>query len=410
MDRRPTLETRPPVLIDAVVRTLIPPACREHVVGDLWERYRSPWQFVLDAARDDPVRDCQPDPQDVHAGRRGHSCIPPVCGFRCRRGTTVAGCCCCLWRVARVRSARRLQARFLDLGQTGRHRPGVRRSRSPRVTGDRRARASRPVVAAPRVRRVPGGFGVIFLLRLQNPLGAVPRQALTLAPATREALMTEIRLSERMSRRGYRIEAVHGRGSCRVLHHADGELTNWVLRIGWALGPRTHCMWQLSSRGFRRHRWPRVWSSSAALAHYRGELERRRHQVQTLVALVPPAHGARHAPHHAGRHDRGSKEGETTLAGGRDDCADGWDGNRYSPEQSGLGTQAAHSGSMRSDRLRNDGRATRAAVRPRCRHPWRIDARAISGHRVASHPTPRSRRSLPSASTPTDRASVSSSA
>ena len=50
MDRRPTLETRPPVLIDAVVRALIPPACREHVIGDLWERYRSPWQFVLDAA------------------------------------------------------------------------------------------------------------------------------------------------------------------------------------------------------------------------------------------------------------------------------------------------------------------------------------------------------------------------
>ena len=54
MDRRPTLETRPPVLIDAVVRALIPPACREHVVGDLWERYRSPWQFVLDAARTIP--------------------------------------------------------------------------------------------------------------------------------------------------------------------------------------------------------------------------------------------------------------------------------------------------------------------------------------------------------------------
>lgn len=50
MDRRPTLETRPPVLIDAVVRALIPPACREHVVGDLWERYRSP---IVASPRDD---------------------------------------------------------------------------------------------------------------------------------------------------------------------------------------------------------------------------------------------------------------------------------------------------------------------------------------------------------------------
>ena len=59
MDRRPTMEARPPVLIDAIVRTLIPPACREHVVGDLWERYRSPAQFTLDAARQhktDPFR------------------------------------------------------------------------------------------------------------------------------------------------------------------------------------------------------------------------------------------------------------------------------------------------------------------------------------------------------------------
>jgi hypothetical protein len=45
------METRPPALIDAAVRLLIPPACREHVVGDLWERYSSPWQYVVDAAR-----------------------------------------------------------------------------------------------------------------------------------------------------------------------------------------------------------------------------------------------------------------------------------------------------------------------------------------------------------------------
>ena len=55
------------------------------------------------------------------------------------------------------------------------------------------------------------GFGMIFLLRLQNPsLGTVPRHALTHAPATREALVTEIRLFERMSRRGYRIAIAPG--------------------------------------------------------------------------------------------------------------------------------------------------------------------------------------------------------
>src|SRR5215208_1875377 len=51
MDRRPTLETRPPALIDRAVRLLVPVPCREHVIGDLWERYRSATTFVVDALR-----------------------------------------------------------------------------------------------------------------------------------------------------------------------------------------------------------------------------------------------------------------------------------------------------------------------------------------------------------------------
>jgi hypothetical protein len=54
MDRRPPLEARPPALIDAAVRLLVPVPCREHVIGDLWERYRSPRSFVLDALRTIP--------------------------------------------------------------------------------------------------------------------------------------------------------------------------------------------------------------------------------------------------------------------------------------------------------------------------------------------------------------------
>jgi hypothetical protein len=45
------METRPPVLIDWVVRALIPPRARESVIGDLWERYRSPVQYLGDALR-----------------------------------------------------------------------------------------------------------------------------------------------------------------------------------------------------------------------------------------------------------------------------------------------------------------------------------------------------------------------
>jgi hypothetical protein len=45
------METRPPALVDAIVRALIPPACRESVIGDLWERYTTPGRYLGDALR-----------------------------------------------------------------------------------------------------------------------------------------------------------------------------------------------------------------------------------------------------------------------------------------------------------------------------------------------------------------------
>ena len=47
----PKVENRPPALIDRVVRFLIPPASREAVVGDLWERYASPLQYIAETLR-----------------------------------------------------------------------------------------------------------------------------------------------------------------------------------------------------------------------------------------------------------------------------------------------------------------------------------------------------------------------
>ena len=39
----------PPRVLEAMVGLLIPPACREHVLGDLHERYQSPRRYVADA-------------------------------------------------------------------------------------------------------------------------------------------------------------------------------------------------------------------------------------------------------------------------------------------------------------------------------------------------------------------------
>jgi hypothetical protein len=52
MDRQK--QTRPPKVMERVVRLLVPPVSREHVVGDLSERYVSPRQYLLDALRTVP--------------------------------------------------------------------------------------------------------------------------------------------------------------------------------------------------------------------------------------------------------------------------------------------------------------------------------------------------------------------
>ena len=48
------MEARPHPIAEAVVEALLPPACREHVLGDLHERYVSASQYVRDALRTIP--------------------------------------------------------------------------------------------------------------------------------------------------------------------------------------------------------------------------------------------------------------------------------------------------------------------------------------------------------------------
>jgi hypothetical protein len=48
------MEARPHPLVEAFVGRLLPPACREHVLGDLHERYVSASQYVHDAVRTIP--------------------------------------------------------------------------------------------------------------------------------------------------------------------------------------------------------------------------------------------------------------------------------------------------------------------------------------------------------------------
>jgi hypothetical protein len=49
------MQSGPPQIAEALVAILLPPACREEILGDLVERYRSPGQYVWDAAATIPL-------------------------------------------------------------------------------------------------------------------------------------------------------------------------------------------------------------------------------------------------------------------------------------------------------------------------------------------------------------------
>jgi hypothetical protein len=49
------MKPTPPASIETLVASFIPPACREHVLGDLCERYQNPRQYLADAARTIPL-------------------------------------------------------------------------------------------------------------------------------------------------------------------------------------------------------------------------------------------------------------------------------------------------------------------------------------------------------------------
>jgi len=283
MDRRPTLETRPPVLIDAVVRALIPPVCREHVIGDLWERYRSPWQFVLDAA----------------------GTIPFVIASQIRRTSTLAGVIIYAFTllVSLGVGSKRTGAAVAALGGAmlgfvlrDAYKRGisvsVKQVAVDLVFGAGGLIASQAIVALALPRQLLPlsayavclvAFGLIFLLRLQNPnLGGIPRQAMTHVPATFEALVTEVRLFERMSRRGVRIEAYTGVAIAAFFIIPVVSSPNWALRIGWALASAYGLYVAVVVWKSQTPPMPESLEFDTALAHYRGELERRRRIIQTL--------------------------------------------------------------------------------------------------------------------------------
>jgi hypothetical protein len=126
-------------------------------------------------------------------------------------------------------------------------------------------------------------FGMIFLLRLQNPsMGAFPARAMATAPGSLDALMTEARLHERMSQRARRIEACAGVliGLFFIVRVVNAP--NWFLRIGWGLASAYGLYVAGVVSRYRAHPVPDGLGFQAVLEHYRRELAR---QHRWLTAM-----------------------------------------------------------------------------------------------------------------------------
>ena len=55
MERWPGMTSRPRAVMESVVGLFVPPLTREHVLGDLAERYTSAGQYLLEALRTVPA-------------------------------------------------------------------------------------------------------------------------------------------------------------------------------------------------------------------------------------------------------------------------------------------------------------------------------------------------------------------
>ena len=283
MDRRPTLETRPPVLIDAVVRTLIPSACREHVVGDLWERYKSPGSFAIDAIRTLPFIVASQIRRTSTIGALVIQGFLLFVGFAVGAGTlvsptvpVVAALVGLVLRDAYKRCVS-LSARQVirDLAVAA----------GFVVASQVAVAIVRPSLLLPMPALIGGAaaIGMLFFLRLQNPgLGAQPRRLAIQPPASLDALIAEVRLYQRMGLRAVRIEVGAGVVIAGFFLFPLSTAQNWVLRVGWALAAAYGLYVAVVVSRHRPRPMPDGLGFNDSVVFYRSVLERQHAMVSTM--------------------------------------------------------------------------------------------------------------------------------
>ncbi len=290
MAARSTMETRPPVLIETVVRLLVPPVAREHVLGDLAERYVSPRQYVVDAIRTVPFVVVS---QIRRTTSLGWLALPafmfmmafgpgPGEAFGWTRGgiPTMAVLIGLVLRDAYRRPdvSRVWQRGLVDMAA---------------VVGCVAATQGVLAFAHPEWLIAQGGvvrsavvLTVLYLVRVQNPTGGVyPSRAAYGTALSIDDLRHEVRLYEQGTRRAIGIELatvafVVTSFAAIALSAADAPL---LVRIGFAVGAVGGLF--VATRMWPRWRLPAVPADMAfadTVEQYRTRLEHQHHSLRTM--------------------------------------------------------------------------------------------------------------------------------
>jgi hypothetical protein len=270
-------------MIDTIVRLSIPAPCREHVVGDLWERYRSPGAFLLDAVRTVPFIVASQIRRTTTGGAVVIQAFVLVVGFAVGAGglvTPIAPVAAALLGLV-LRDAYK-SCVSVSAGQVVRDLAVGAGFVAASQVGLALLRPSL-LLSLPAVVSSTIAFGMVFLLRLQNPgLGSHSRRNLVQAPASLDALITEVRLDRSLTLRAIRIEMWAGVVLAIFFLFPLLAAQNWALRVGWAFASAYGLYVAVVVSRHRPEPMPDGLDFSRSLAFYRTALEKRYALIRTM--------------------------------------------------------------------------------------------------------------------------------
>jgi hypothetical protein len=274
------MKIRPPEMIAWLVRTLVPSASREHVVGDLNERYASPGQYLLDALRALPYLIASRLRRTTHP-------IGLILGGLFLWWAVFYGSRQNGWLVATIPTVVTLlvlSLRDVYRGIT----PKWRRAAAMDIALSALAvllsqavlAVSAPTLVLDRAALLVGfplGFIVLFFVRLQSPSGLnqppAPARSITM-----QEIRAEIDTAQTTTRRAVRVEI----GACIVVALCFTIYALWlpatpIGRIGYGLiAAAALFIWWFLRRYAHFEPIPAGLGFKETVAAYRHELERRR--------------------------------------------------------------------------------------------------------------------------------------